>query len=179
MRQQGQMFVPKTNASSPLVAEARPIRDSRFGRRVEMFRLPLALLLLLSCVGGHAERYPFLMRENAAKLAVMIARRDTCPMSEEQVRGTVAAAVKRSGIEPLMSEHTSNILVLRVGIGCLPRGGATLSVKFLDEAKGTMISYSTERVDATLPADLLDAVRAATEAAMVDYIESNAELYRR
>jgi len=150
-----------------------------------MFRLALIAMLSLSCVCGRAERIPFLTREHADTLAVETHGNDTCAgvvsegQLQEQLQDTVNAVAKEAGIETVTREQAPMALRLMVSAGCLRDGGATLLVRFLDDVKGTMITHLNTRVDTNSSALLLDAVRTATEEAIVDYIDSNPELQRR
>lgn len=142
-----------------------------------MFQLTIGFLFLLSCVSAHAERIPFLARDGADRLVVQTHLGDTCPVSEEQMRDTVHEVLAASGIEPVAFDAPS-VLRFVISAGCLPNGGASLDVRFLDDVKLTMITHLNTRVDAS-SGGLLEAVRAATEDAMIDYVDSNPELQRR
>ncbi len=94
------------------------------------------------------------------------------------MQSAVAAVVRQTGIEPSAPEKAPAALRLVVSAVCFPDGGANLRVQFLDDVKGTMTTHLNSRVEASSSELLLAAIRAVTEEAMADYVDSNPELSR-
>jgi hypothetical protein len=145
-----------------------------------MFRKAVVLVLLLSPIAGHAERIPFLVRAPAGVLVVQTHRGDACSVSEEQVRDAANAVVRQAGITPATPVEAPRTLRLTLSISCLSDGRVILLVHFLDDVRGTMTTPMNARVeaDSNSAASLLNAVRMATEQAVVDYLDSNPDLSR-